>query len=234
MILEIFCGRMIINAYEGIIALILFLWVAIVVCILTKKTYDYMMKHNVKKNVAIYYNRKIIHILAGGVVSIIVPFVFKTPLLPFVLALSFALFTYIPHRTKKIMYWFQTNDNIYEVHFCFMWGIIVMLGWLVSNGNFWIGILPILFMSVGDAITGIVRNMLFKRRTKSWWGNLAMALFSIPVGSIFGIAGMLAGAVASFIEHFEFKPIDDNITVPLISFLILWFSHVYTPWLLSF
>ena len=61
-----------------------------------------------------------------------------------------------------------------------------------------------------------------------------MALFSIPVGSIFGIAGMLAGAVASFIEHFEFKPIDDNITVPLISFLILWFSHVYAPWLLSF
>jgi len=192
------------------------------------------MKHKLKENVAIYYNRKIIHILAGGVVSIIVPFVFKTPILPFVLAMVFAFLTYLPHKMNKIMYWFQTNDNIYEVHFCIMWGIIIALGWLLTNGNYWIGILPLLFMSVGDAVTGIVRNALFKRRTKSWWGNLAMALFSIPVGAILGIAGMLAGAIASVIEHFELNPIDDNITVPLSSFLILLVVHTYMPWLLSF
>jgi len=197
-------------------------------------TYNLMMKHKLKENVAIYYNRKIIHILAGGVVSIIVPFVFKTPILPFVLAMVFAFLTYLPHKMNKIMYWFQTNDNIYEVHFCIMWGIIIALGWLLTNGNYWIGILPLLFMSVGDAVTGIVRNALFKRRTKSWWGNLAMALFSIPVGAILGIAGMLAGAIASVIEHFELNPIDDNITVPLSSFLILLVVHTYMPWLLSF
>jgi len=116
-----------------------------------------------------------------------------------------------------------------------MWGIIIALGWLISGGNFWLGVLPVLFMSVGDAITGIVRNIIYKRRTKSWWGNLAMATFSIPVGgAIFGLAGIVAGATASFMEHFESNPIDDNITVPLSSFLILVLAKIFAPWLLSF
>ncbi|MEM3090972.1 MAG: dolichol kinase, partial [Candidatus Bathyarchaeia archaeon] len=87
---------------------------------------------------------------------------------------------------------------------------------------------------VGDAVTGIVRNILYKRRTKSWWGNLAMAFFSIPTGAFLGVAGMIAGAAASFIEHFESNPIDDNITVPLSSFLVLVLAKAFAPWLLSF
>jgi dolichol kinase len=132
------------------------------------------------------------------------------------------------------MWWFQTEDNICECSFAFMWCVILTLGWLVSGGNFWFGVLPILFMAVGDALTGVVRNILYKKRTKSWWGNLAMAAFSIPVGIILGIAGVLAGAIVSVVEHFEFGPIDDNITVPSISFLILLIASFYAPWLLTF
>jgi len=114
-----------------------------------------------------------------------------------------------------------------------MWGVILTLGWLISGGNFWFGVLPVLFMSFGDAVTGIVRNMLYKRRTKSWWGNLVMALFTIPAGSVLGLAGIAAGAVASLIEHFEFNPIDDNVTIPLSSFLILALARLYAPWMLT-
>ena len=110
-----------------------------------------------------------------------------------------------------------------------MWEIILSLGWLTSGGNFWFGVIPVLFMAVGDSLTGIVRNMLYKRRTKSWKGNLAMALFSIPVGATLGVAGILAGALASVVEHFEFKYIDDNITVPSVSFFILIVSKYYAP-----
>jgi dolichol kinase len=88
-------------------------------------------------------------------------------------------------------------------------------------------------MSVGDAVTGVVRNLLYKKRTKSWWGNLAMASFSIPTGAVLGAAGIMAGAAASFIEHFEANPIDDNITVPLSSFIILLLAKFYAPWLLA-
>ncbi|MEN2975463.1 MAG: dolichol kinase [Candidatus Caldarchaeales archaeon] len=218
---------------EIIATVILLVWVAFLVTFLTKRIYEFMKKNGLKENVAIYYNRKIIHILAGGLVGIVIPYTFTTPILPLVMALLIALFTYIPHRTGRLMYWFQVENNMYEVTFCIMWGVIIALGWFISNGNFWFGVLPVLFMSIGDAVTGLVRNTLFKKRTKSWWGNLAMATVSIPMGAIMGVAGMIAGALASIIEHFEYHPIDDNITVPLTSFIVLILAKLYVPSLLT-
>jgi len=130
------------------------------------------------------------------------------------------------------MYWFQVEENSYETSFCIMWGVVISVGWLLSNGNFWIGILPVLFMSIGDAVTGIVRNKLYGRRTKSWWGNLAMAILSIPLGAILGLAGAIAGVAASIVEHFEFKFIDDNVSIPLVSLIILLIANVYAPWMI--
>jgi len=221
-------------SFEELVAtVLLFGWVIFVATVLTLMIYKFMKNRGLDHNVAVYYNRKVIHMLAGGFVGIIVPFVFKTSLLPFVMALFLAIFTYIPHKIGRLMYWFQTEDNMYEVSFAVMWGLMIALGWMMSGGNFWFGILPVLFMSVGDAITGLVRNTLYKKRTKSWWGNLAMASFSILIGTILGAAGMLAGAVASLAEHFEFKPIDDNIIVPSVSFAILLLAKFYAPWLLT-
>ena len=225
---------MVISTEEIVASAILFCWVIFVVVFLTKNLYEIMRRRRLKYNVAVYYDRKVIHMLTGGLVAMLVPFIFKTPLIPLILALFLGVFTYIPHKTGRLMYWFQTEENMYEVSFCIMWGVILTFGWLISEGNFWFGVLPVLFMSFGDAITGIVRNMLYKKRTKSWWGNLIMALFSIPVGSVLGLAGIFAGAAASFIEHFEFNPIDDNVTVPLSSFLILTLAKFYTPWMLTF
>ncbi len=222
-------------SFEEIIAtVILFAWVVFVVASLTKRLYGVMMKRKFSHNVAIYYNRKVIHILTGGLVAFLTPLIFKTPIMPFSMAVLLSILTYVPHKTGKLMYWFQTEENTYEVSFCIMWGIIVTFGWLISGGNFWFGILPVLFMSVGDAITGIVRNMLYKRRTKSWWGNLTMALFSISIGATLGFAGIIAGALASVVEHFEFNPIDDNITVPALSFIVLLLTKFFAPWMLAF
>ncbi|MEM3668875.1 MAG: dolichol kinase [Candidatus Bathyarchaeia archaeon] len=218
---------------ESAATALLFVWVIFVAAAFTKALYAYMKRRNFEHNVAVYYNRKTIHVLTGGLVAILVPFIFKTPIFPFVMAMLLSIFLYIPHKVGKLMYWFQTEDNTYEVSFCIMWGMMITLGWMVSEGNFWFGVLPVIFMSFGDALTGIVRNILYKKRTKSWWGNLAMASFSIPIGAALGIAGALAGATASFIEHFESNPIDDNITVPLTSFMILLLAKFCAPWLLT-
>jgi phytol kinase len=60
-------------------------------------------------------------------------------------------------------------------------------------------------MAVGDSATGVVRNLLFKRRTKHWVGNIAMAAVSVPIGWYYlGVAGALAGLLASAVERFEF------------------------------
>ena len=226
---------MLLISFEEVIAtVILFAWVVFVVAFLTKRLYGVMMKRKFSHNVAVYYNRKVIHILTGGLVAFLTPLIFKTPIMPFSMAMLLSVLTYVPHKTGKLMYWFQTEENMYEVSFCVMWGIVITSGWLVSGGNFWFGVLPVLFMSVGDAVTGIVRNMLYKRRTKSWWGNLAMALFSTSIGATLGLAGIIAGALASVIEHFEFNPIDDNITVPASSFIILLLTKIFAPWMLTF
>ena len=222
-----------ISVEEVVATVLLFSWVIFVATILTKTLYGWMRKRGVDHYVAIYYNRKVIHMLAGGVCAVIVPFVFRTAILPFIMAMLLAVFIYTPHKLGKIMYWFQTKENTYEVSFCIMWGIIITLGWWLSNGDFWFGILPVLFMSIGDAVTGILRNYIYRKRTKSWWGNLAMALLTMTMGTTLGPAGVFAGGVASFVEHYEFNPIDDNVTVPLVSFLILMFAKIYAPWSLS-
>jgi len=219
---------------ELLIAGLLFVWVIFVATVLTRKLYGYMKNRGLEHTVAVYYNRKVIHMLTGGICAIIVPFVFKTAFLPFVMGLFLAILIYVPHKNGKLMHWFQTEDNICEVSFAVMWGAVIALGWMFSGGNFWFGTLPVLFMSVGDAVTGIVRNAFYKKRTKSWWGNLAMASFSIVAGAVLGVAGILAGATASLVEHFEFKPIDDNIIVPVVSFLVLLLAKFFAPWLLTF
>ena len=213
---------------EVVAATILFLWVIFVVTILTRKLYDWMKTCGLEDNVSIYYNRKIIHIFAGGVYAVLVPFVFTTFFFPFIMSILLTIFTYIPHKIKKIMYWFQTEENMYEVSFTIMWGTIITLGWFLSNGDFLIGVLPVLFMSIGDAVTGLVRNFLYRKRTKSWWGNIVMAIICIPIGSILGLLGIFAAVVVSIIEHYEFHPIDDNITVPLVSFILLILAK-YSP-----
>ncbi|QOR94549.1 dolichol kinase [Thermosphaera chiliense] len=208
---------------ESIYTAILFIWVLIVVIPLTKFTYNMMIKKRTTHIKAVYYNRKIIHILAGGVVSILIPLLgYTTPLTIIPMLVLLFLATYIPHKTGKLLYWFQDPDNINEVNFVIMWGAVMITSWVVFRD--WVyGVVPVAFMSFGDGITGIVRNALYNRRNKSWFGNLAMAVVTVPVGQIIlGLPGAFAGLVASIIEHFEIhSKIDDNITVPLVSFLII-------------
>ncbi len=219
---------------ELVATAVLFLWVLFVILIVTRKLYTWMKGRGLANNVAIYYNRKIIHIFAGGLCALAVPILFKTPIYPLAMSILLTLLTYVPHKLNRLLYWFQTEKNMYEVTFTMMWGIILTLGWVLSEGDFRLGMIPILFMSVGDAFTGIIRNYLYGKRTKSWWGNLAMATVSIPIGASLGIAGVLAGSLASIIEHFEIYPLDDNITVPLTSFTILVIAKFFAPSLLTF
>lgn len=209
---------------ELVYTIILFFWVVFVIMFISKKCYDLVAKRYGHRS-GVYFARKVIHALTGGAVALMLPYLFRTPLLPSLASFSLALFTYLPHKRGKLMYWFQLKENMYEVDFCIIWGLVVILSWFVDK-TFWIGILPLVFMSFGDGITGIVRNFVYKKRTKAWLGNLAMALFCVPIGFITkGIPGALAGLVASIIEHYEF--IDDNVSVPLSAFVILLISQLF-------
>jgi len=183
----------------------------------TKYVYNYLRSRGSEHYVAVYYNRKLIHVLTGGVVALLLPIFFTSPLIPFVHATILAVITWIPHRVGRLMYWFQVRENMYEVNFCLMWGVAVLLAWFFLGNPIYAQI-PILFMSFGDAVTGFTRNLLFKRRTKSWWGNIAMFAVCAPLAYLLiGAFGIPLAAAASIIEHYEFNPVDDNILISLVS-----------------
>jgi dolichol kinase len=210
----------VIAATDLIYAAALLGWIMLLSSLITKKLYGLWTSRGMAPMRAVYFNRKVIHILAGGLAALLLP-LFSSWVVPVSMALLLSLFLYIPRRIGKLMYWFQTPDNAYEIHFTLSWALVVFLTWAVL-GALNVGIAAISYMAFGDAATGIVRNALFGRRTKSWWGNLAMAAVSIPIGYIYvGPVGALAAAVASVVEHFEWPPVDDNITVPVVSLAIM-------------
>ncbi|MEB3852074.1 MAG: dolichol kinase [Desulfurococcales archaeon] len=187
----------------------------------TKPLYHAMRRRGLPHNVAIYYNRKVIHAAAGGVVALLVPVVFREPLVPLAMALALGGFLLYMRRSGRLMYWFQTPENAYEVNFTIAWGASVALLW-AALGDPRLAVLPALFIAFGDAVTGVVRNALFARRTKHWAGNVAMLAVTIPLGLAYGGAlGGLAGLVAGVVERFEFPPVDDNILIALATTALL-------------
>ncbi len=193
----------------------------------TKYVYGFMTGKGLQHNVAVYYNRKLIHVFAGGVVALLVPFFFSSPIIPFAVAMVLALATWVPHKTGKLMEWFQVTENSYEVNFCLMWGVSLLISWVLLGDPIY-ALVPILFMAFGDAATGFTRNLIFRRRTKSWWGNIAMFLVTAPIGYLLlGPWGVGVAAASSLIEHFEFNPVDDNILISVVALIGTLLVKVY-------
>jgi len=212
--------------HDFVLSIFLSFWVLFVVQFLSRWVCNFAVKKGFPKNSGIYFGRKIIHIFASGIVALLIPFFFKEPILPFLLAIFFAIYTLLPHKEEKLFEWFQVKENLHEVNFCLMWGFSILFGWFFDK-SFWLGVIPALFMSFGDGITGIVRNLKYKKRGKFWEGSLAMLFVCVLIGLKMGWAGIIAAIFATIFEKIE--GIDDNISIPIISFLILLFFFKFFP-----
>ena len=223
------------------------LWIAVlavyafIVIYSTKKTYEWFIKKGVKKHEAIYYNRKLIHIFAGGVISLFVPFVFTSPWYPLLCGLGLTVFTFGSHKGEKTLYWFQTEKDFNDVNFCLMWGVTIFVLWIITN-NPWIAIIPSAFMALGDGITGIVRNLAFRERSKHPIGNLYMVCVCLPLGyylfvlggrAELAVVGVIAAIVASVVERYEIGPLDDNILITIGSSVVIYLGLIFGPMILS-
>ena len=206
------------------ITLILLLWMGFVLLLASRWLYNYVVKRGWDPKRGTYLGRKFVHIFGAGVVAVTLPFEFHEPLLPFLFAMTLAVLTYTLHRTNHIWYWFQDSANLSETYFAITWGAAVLLTWFVDR-TFLLAVVPTLFMAWGDGVTGVVRNLMYKRRTKAWEGSLAMLVVCIAVGALMGLAGILAGAVATAVERVE--GLDDNISIPIASLAILIPAYVF-------
>ena len=146
-----------------IITTLLLIWNLIVIHYLAKWAYNFAKKY--KDIPAAYIGRKTVHLFGGGITALLIPILYEGYY--FLVTLSaFGLAFYSLFRRKYgLMYWFQIEENRYEVNFALAYGIILLVG--VFLGNLWIGLIPILFMSFGDSATGLIRAVTQKRHVKS-------------------------------------------------------------------
>jgi dolichol kinase len=205
---------------------VLSIWNLFVLLVLSKKVYQFALKKGRSINSSMYFSRKAIHFLAGGLTAMLLPFIAHEPIVPAATAFGLALITYLPHKLNRRMYWFQDPENLYDVDFTLSWGLIVLFTWYIDR-SFWLGVVPVLFMAYGDGITGVIRNLKYNKRTKAWEGTAGMLVLCIIIGAKMGIAGIFAGIVCSFVERVE--NIDDNITVPVSGLSILLAAYYYFP-----
>jgi phytol kinase len=219
-----------------------FLWAiglglyVLAVLFLTLIPYRAMVARGMEPIRAVYYNRKIVHMMAGGVGSLAVPLVFTDPWYPLVAGLLLMLLTLAAHASGLRMYWFQTPDNRNDVKFALMWaGSVSALWWLL--GDPWLAILPSLYMAFGDGVTGIARNLFVRRRSKSPIGSVFMLIVCVPMGWIVGGHahpsipdwGVLSAVVATFVERYEFGPIDDNVLITVAATAVLLIGSAVGP-----
>jgi len=216
--------------HDLIVSIPILVWILFVINYLSRWVYNLALKKGYPKNSATYFGRKIIHIFASGLVTLSLPFLYREPFVPLMSGFALALYTYLPHRKKQLYDWFQVKENIYEVNFCLMWGLSILFGWFLDK-SFWLGMLPALFISFGDGITGIVRNLKYKKRVKAWEGSLAMLFVCVLIGLKMGWAGIVAAIFATIFERFEF--IDDNISIVISSFVVLAIFHFFFPALMT-
>ena len=114
---------------------------------------------------------------------------------------------------------------MYEVHFSLAYGATLLIGVLLQN--LMVGLIPLLFMSFGDSATGLVRAVTQKKQVKSWDGSLAMFLVCSIIGWLFlGVYGIIIAAVATLVERIP--GIDDNITVPIVTALLVYLFIVFS------
>ncbi len=199
-----------------------------VVLFATKIPYDMMISRGVEDIRAVYYNRKIVHMMAGGVGSLCVPVLFVDYWYPLVCGILLTIFTYAAHASGTRMFWFQTDQNQNDVKFTLMWWTSITMIWVLV-GDPWLAIVPSLFMAFGDGVTGVVRNAVIKKRSKSPIGNVFMFIVSAPLGYIVAgmgdpsipVWGLISAAIATFVERYECGPIDDNILITVFATAVL-------------
>jgi dolichol kinase len=206
------------------ITIVLLIWMGFVLFFGSRWLYNFVLKKGWDQKRGTYLGRKFVHIFGAGLVAAILPFEFHEPYFPLVFAMLLAVLTYTLHKTNHILYWFQDPANYSETYFAIMFGTVVFVTWFIDK-TFLLAVVPTLFMAWGDGVTGVVRNLKYKKRTKAWEGSLAMLLVCVPVGALLGLVGVITGVIATLVERVEWM--DDNLSIPLVSLGILIPAYIF-------
>ncbi|HYB45058.1 MAG TPA: hypothetical protein VEC92_00915, partial [Nitrososphaerales archaeon] len=148
------------------ITAVLLIWMGFVLFFGSRWLYNLVLKKGWDQKRGTYLGRKFVHIFGAGLVAAVLPFEFHEPYFPLLFAMLLAVLTYTLHKTNHILYWFQDPANYSETYFAIMFGTVVFVTWFIDK-TFLLAVVPTLFMAWGDGVTGVVRNLKYKKRTKA-------------------------------------------------------------------
>lgn len=184
-----------------------------------------------------YISRKLGH-LGGAVAFLLCPFLFSSFWWPFVLTIGFTAMLLWAHIAKPTAFrgvGGSGRPNAFaEVNFPATGIVTIGVGWGLLHAP-WLAIVPLLFMGAGDSITGIIRSKIYNREMKGWWGSLGMLATCLLLASFYrpywvGAIGVLAAVLAEkFTKTTAF--VDDNLTVPIVSFIVMGALSAYFGYL---
>jgi len=174
-----------------------------------------------------YVSRKLGH-LGGAVGFLLCPFLFSSFWWPFILTIGFtALLGYarvFRPQTFRGVGGSGRLEALAEIHFPATGIVLIGILWGVFNQP-WLAIIPLTFMGAGDAITGLIRSKIYGKEVKGAWGSLGMFVTCLILAYYLQPYWIgMAGAVTAVIVE-RFTPtkqfIDDNLTIPLASALVM-------------
>ena len=89
-----------------------------------------------------------------------------------------------------------------------------VIGWGLFNDR-WLALVPVLFMAWGDAATGAIRTLVYRREVKGWWGSAGMLAVCLLVALLYhpywvGAAGAAAATLAERFAPIATGWFDDN------------------------
>jgi len=117
-----------------------------------------------------------------------------------------------------------------EIHFPATGIVLIGICWGLL-GEPWLAVVPLTFMGAGDAITGLIRSKVYGREVKGNWGSLGMLITCLALAYFItpywiGAVGAVTAVIAEKYTKTT-KWVDDNLTIPLLSALVMALLHIY-------
>lgn len=172
-------------------------------------------------------SRKLIHIGVGNWI-IIAYYLFDNIFLALIPPLSFIFLNWLSYRfhlVKAMERETKTTNDLGTVYYAISLFILILADFL-AFGKIELSILPILLMAYGDGLSAVIGQRFQSKRLiakKSLYGSLTMFVVSVLLSLImgYGLIGVLVISVISTIAELFTPKGFDNLTVPLLIYVVL-------------
>lgn len=174
-----------------------------------------------------YISRKLGH-LGGCIGFLLCPLLFSSFWWPLILTTGFTILLLYARLFKPQAFrgvgGSGRPEALAEIHFPATGIVLIGICWGLL-GEPWLAIVPLTFMGAGDAITGLIRSKVYGREVKGVIGSIGMLVVCLTLAYFvepywIGVVGAITAVLAEKYTKTT-RYVDDNLTIPLSSALVM-------------